>query len=286
MRTKLWLGVILSTSALAACGGGGGDADAPVAAIDAPGGTPDAPRQPDADPNQPDAAMGAFSCLGVPIPTTAPATLTVGGTMGAIGLAGTTPIEGATVSGYIVGNNTAVATATTGTGGAYSISITNPGSAPVNGYLSAPSAGNKTVYLFPPTPLYQDVPMAPLRTITNNVFGVFLAVSQASVAAGNGVVALVVTDCLGNPLQGATVSSPNSTVIRYNGADGLPKPYGTGMGQAAATAVDGVAYVIDVPAGNATVDALYQGMDLREHTVIVHPADGADNAITTTTVAP
>jgi hypothetical protein len=283
MRTNLWFGVIFSTSFLAACGGGGGDADGPVGTdapptADAPPGTPDS--RVDADPLAPDAAP-EFACLGQPIPTTAPASLTVSGDMQALGIGGSTPIVGATVTSYIVGNATPVGTDVTGAGGAYSITISNPGSGPVDGYLVAPSPNNKTVYLFPPTLIYEDLPTAPLRTIPNSLYAAFLGLAGGSVAVGHGVVALVVADCLNNPLAGATVSSPGNTQIRYNGANGLPSSTAT------ETAADGIAYILDVATGPVTVDAMYMGMDFREHAINAHAADEAgENAINTTVVHP
>src|SRR5437762_3265561 len=96
MRTKLWLGVILSTSALAACGGGSHNADAPPGTPDAPivptvDGSPDG--RPDADPLLPDADP-QFACLGQPIPTTAPTTLTISGDVAELAPGGSTPKSG------------------------------------------------------------------------------------------------------------------------------------------------------------------------------------------------
>src|SRR5436853_474029 len=107
MRTTVWLGVIFSTSALAACGGGGGDTvDSPIVdQPDSPPGTPDA--RPDADPLAPDAAP-EFACLGQPIPGAAATTLTVAGDMQVLSIGGSNPVSGATVTAYVVGNPTAI----------------------------------------------------------------------------------------------------------------------------------------------------------------------------------
>jgi hypothetical protein len=287
MRTPLRLTLALS---LAACGGGGSDdtaddgddavIDAPVPTIDSPS-TPDGPPVvPDADPLAPDAAP-EFACLGQPIPTTAPNSLTVSGDMQAVGLGGSAPVNNGSVEAFLVGGATAVGTDTTNMQGLYSITITNNGGAPVDAYLRATSTGNKTVYLFPPTLVYEDLANAPIRTVGTGVFGFLVTLAGATQGAGNGVVALVVTDCLGNPLQGATASSPQTDqAVRYNGASGMPDS------QATSTAADGIAYIFNVPPGPVTVDAMYMGMDLREHTFQARAADGADNALNTTTVRP
>lgn len=280
MHTTRWLGVIFSTFALAACGGGGNDADAPIGnQPDSPPGTPDA--RVDADPLAPDAAP-EFACLGQPIPTTAATSLTVAGDMQVLSIAGSNPVAGATVTAYVVGNPTPVGTDDTDAAGAYTITLSNPGASPVDGYLLAPSSGNKTVYLFPPTLIYEDLPMAPIRTVSDGLFPTFLALSGGSVAAGHGVVALRISDCLGNPLAGATASSPQTDQdVRYNGTNGLPDSGAT------STAADGIAYIFNVPAGSVTVDAMYMGMNFREHSFVARNADsGGDNAINTTVVQP
>src|SRR5687768_324450 len=73
-------------ASLAACGGGGDDDNA---------GDDDQPA-PDADPGAPDAgpdAMpGAYDCIGDPYPTTAPATITVGGNTNEINTQGQVPL--------------------------------------------------------------------------------------------------------------------------------------------------------------------------------------------------
>jgi hypothetical protein len=278
MRTTLWLGVLLSSSALVACGGGDSDPDAPPT-VDSPPGAPDA--RVDADPNAPDASP-EFACNGVPIPTTGAATLTITGDMAALSASGSTPVEGADIEGYINGNNTPVATTTSMTAGAYTITINNPGTAPVDGYLKAASAGNLTVFLHPPTPIYTDIPMAPLRTLPTSLVDVFYALAQVTPMAGRGVIAVVVTDCLGNPLTGATVTSDPAGDVRYNGANGLP----TGPGGASSTAADGVAFIANLPVGTVSVDADYNGVDMRAHSFLIRAIDGADDAINTTTIIP
>lgn len=290
MRTTPWLAAVLSSTALVACGGGGDKADAPPS-IDSPPGTPDAFHEIDADPNAPDAPP-EFACHGVPIPTSGAATVTVSGDAAALSVSGSTPIAGATVEGFIVGNNTPVATATTAADGAYSIAINNPGSTPIDGYLRMATTGNKTVYLFPPTLIYTDIPTAPLRTLPNSLYPAFLALAGGlTVGTGNGVIAVVVTDCLGNPLTGATVTSNPAPIesaepaegsggVRYNGDNGLPSATATSTG------ADGIAYVVNVPGGTVSVDAVYNGIDFREHAFLVRAVEGTDNAINTTTIIP
>jgi hypothetical protein len=286
MRTTLWLGVLLSSSSLlAACGDNKDPTEADARIVsDAPPGSIDAPDDdPDAGPPA-DAAPG-FECNGVPIPTTAPDEITVNGAVVAVGVSGNTPVVGATVDAFVTGVTDPVATTTTGAGGAYTLDLANPPEVPADGYLRATAAGHKTVFLYPPTLLYQDI-TAPILTIPNALFGTFIGLAQANVQAGNGVIALSVRNCANEPIEGAVVTTPAAGAqIRYNdGATGFPS------GTATETAADGIAYIIDVDTGAVEVDATFNGIDFREHSVIVHSAgsvkSGEENAMTLTTIIP
>jgi hypothetical protein len=282
MRTTIWLGVLLSSSILAACGDNAdptGSADARPT-FDSPPGSPDAPGDPDAGPPA-DAAPG-FECNGVPIPTTAPDEITINGAVVAVGVSGNTPVVGATVDAFVTGVTDPVATTTTGAGGAYTLDLANPPEVPADGYLRATAAGHKTVYLYPPTLLYADI-TAPILTIPNALFATFIGLAGGTVDAGNGVIALSVRNCANEPIEGAVVTTPAAGAqIRYNDpSSGLPSSTAT------TTADDGIAYIINVDAGAVEVDATINGIDFREHSVIVHDADNAtENAMTLTTIIP
>ena len=302
MRTSLCLALV-SVLVLPACGGGDSDddgddtptIDAPVGpTADSPPGTPDAPPVvPDADPLAPD-AMPGFACLGNPIPTTAPATVNISGDVAEVTTGGEVLKSGVTVEAFRTGNPTPVdSDVSAATTGAYTLAIaTQPPMTPADGYLRADPGMNcqtitggadecKTVFLFPPTLIFEDIQVAPVRTVGNQAFGFLHTLAGATApVAGTSAIAIVVTDCDGNPLAGATVTSNPAGEVRYNAASGLPNSGAT------ATAADGVAYVLNVATGNVTVDAMYMGMDLREHTIPTRAHDGADNAINTTTIQP
>jgi hypothetical protein len=93
-------------------------------------------------------------------------------------------------------------------------------------------------------------------------------------AAGNGFMGVVVSDCSGMPVAGATVTTTPSGTVRYNQA-GIPS------NTAMVTDADGVAYVFNVPAGTVTVGASAQGTTFRAHDVLVRA-----DVLTTTVVAP
>jgi hypothetical protein len=283
MRTTLWLGVLLSSSSLlAACGDNKDPTEADARIVsDAPPGSIDAPDDdPDAGPPA-DAAPG-FECNGVPIPTVAETELTISGNVGALSTSGTVLLEDVPVEAYVTGVTDPVAETMSGTNGVYSMTIPNPGATPADGYIRANAGGSyKITYVYPPTLLYTDLPTAAIRTLDEPTFVALNALLGSPQEVDNGLVAVVVTNCAGEPVEGATVSSPQSTIVRYNGAGGLPS------GSATATAADGIAYVFNIPPGNATIDAEYEGVDFREHTVVVYSIGmSEDNSLTTTTIIP
>ncbi len=98
---------------------------------------------------------------------------------------------------------------------------------------------------------------------------------QADNDKAKGFVGLLVIDCLGNPVPGATVTVTGATAIHYSGANGLPSAAAT------VTATDGQAYAFGVTPGTVTVDATVGGMSLREHVITVRTA-----VVTTTVIAP
>jgi hypothetical protein len=288
MRTKLWLGVILSTSALAACGGGGDDPDAPVNPnIDSPTGTADASPdgRPDADPLAPDAAP-AWACNGQPNPTTAAATINVGGTTVEIATSGSTPVPNTTVDLFLAGGSTPVASTTSAGGTAdWVINDLPTGGVALDGYVRGtfPGTGRKFVYVYPPQPLFQSVDNVVVTTASDTTLELInLVFLDPDHDPNNGAVGVLVTDCLGNPLEGATVSAAGATgPVLYRNAAGNPDATATSTGP------DGIGIVFNVPPGNAVlVDATYQGYDMRQHTITVRRTGAPDNAISTTIVIP
>ena len=217
---------------LAACGGGGGG-----------GGGPDGSVGPDSPPP--------------------PATLTISGTASSIGLSGTTPQAGVAITVYKASDDSVIGTATSDAAGAYSITATTSGSA-IDGYLKATKTGFKDTYLYPPAPLSADFAGAPVLLLDsstwNNVNSLLLGETQA---AGNGWVALIVVDNITaqTPIMGATVTTTPAGKIHYNGSQGLPQA------QATSTAADGIAYSVNVAAGDVTVNAAKSGLTFKSHTI-------------------
>jgi hypothetical protein len=191
------------------------------------------------------APVAGFQCLGAALPTTAPAVINVTGQIKANALSPTV-LGGVEVLATHAGADT-LAADTSDTPGFYSLSITTGGT-PVSGYLQMTKSG----YLF---------------------LGSAVGVTQT---AGNGFIGVIVKDCDGNTLSGATVSvSPvGSAAVRYNSGSAP-------SASATSTSADGVAYVFNVTPGNVTVQANSHGHALREHVV-----NARADAVTLTEIQP
>ena len=226
-RTTRILPFALTAAALAACGG---DSSGPTA---------------------------GFECLGQALPTTAPPLVNVTGQVKKSPLA-QTPLAGAYVFAFRTGDTTTLAADTTNTPGFYSLSITSGGT-PVNGYVRVTDSAHITTYAYPAVPLAGDAPENVLM-ITSQEFSFLAAAAGVTPAAGNGFIGMIVKNCAGTPIAGATVTSSPAGTVRYN-AGGAPSSTAT------STASDGVAYIANVTAGNVTVQATASGHTLRQHIV-------------------
>ncbi len=198
-----------------------------------------------------------FECLGAPLPTTAPATVLVAGQIRANAL-NPSPLVGAIITAFRTGNATPLAADTSDTPGFYSLSIST-GSAPVDGYLRVTHSGQVDTYAYPSRPLFMDLATNVLMPTSNELtfLGMAVGVTQT---AGNGFIGVIVKNCDGTSLAGATVSTNPPGTVRYNSGS-------TPSSTATSTSSDGVAYVFNVPAGNVTVMANASGNVLRQHVV-------------------
>jgi hypothetical protein len=213
-----------------------------------------------------------FECLGRALPTTAPAVVNVTGMVTANVLS-PAPVPHAFVYGFRTGDTTHLAGDTTNTPGQYSLAISTGGT-PVNGYLAISDSGHHIdTYAYPAVPLAADVTENVLM-VSSSEFSFLAAAAGITPVAGDGFIGVVVRNCQGTTIAGATVTSMPAGTVRYN-AGGGPSSSAT------ATAADGVAYIANVAPGNVTVQATASGQTLRQHTV-----NARANAITLTEIQP
>ena len=212
-----------------------------------------------------------FECLGDTLPSAAPTLIAVNGQIRANALA-PNALSGAIVTAFRVGDTTTIAADTSDTPGFYSLNITTGGT-PVNGYLRVTHSGQVDTYAYPSRPLAANLTTNVLMPTSNELtfLGSAVGVTQA---AGNGFIGVIVKDCNGATLAGATVTTSPAGTVRYN-AGSSPS------GSATSTSTDGVAYVFNVTAGNVTVMANAGGHALRQHVV-----NARANVVTLTEIQP
>src|SRR6267378_2365913 len=203
-----------------------------------------------------------FECIGQALPTTAPALINVTGMVSANVLS-PGPVHGAYVYAFRSGDTTRLTGDTTDTPGHYSVNITTGGT-PVDGYLAVSDSGHHIdTYAYPAVPLASNQTENVLM-ISSSEFGFLAAAAGVTPVTGDGFIGVVVKNCAGTPIAGATVTSSPMGTVRYN-AGGAPSS------SAVSTSADGVAYIANVRAGNVTVQASAGGNTLRQHVVNARP---------------
>lgn len=254
------LASVLVLAAAACSDGKGNTPDAPVIVI------PDA--APDAAPDAyvPDAPNYDFSCYQNAAPTMADAMITISGTAQEAYLQGTSPgvraAQGVTIQacrGDCTGNDDLGTTGPTPANGNYTLPAVTTGGAPVDGYVIATKTGNRTTYVYPASPLTASSGGVPIFMLSEQLIPL-LSLVGIDQDPGNSMMALLVTDCAIPPLGigGATVT------VTQNGASvGDPPVDGSMLSPQGA----GTWFVTNVPPGDTTVTATYNGMTFRAHVV-------------------
>ncbi len=292
MRYAAWLAFAVSSSMLAssACGGDSagvandedaGGSNTPDAASDAGSTSQDSGTVTDSgttpkDSGAPTTDSGTvnFPCQATPLPTTAPATLTVAGGVVDQGASGQKPISGATVDGYATQTSTtSIASTTSGPTGAFSLDLTT-GGIPLDGYLKLSKAGELDTYLYPNQPLVADQAKLAGVMVTSGTFSGLALLAGVTQEPAKGFTAVAVLDCSGASVAGAIVTTSAGGTTKYNGTAG---PSST----AAATGVDGLAYVFNMTPGDATVMVTVGGKAYRTHHIFTRTG-----AFTTTLATP
>lgn len=241
---------LLAVATLGACGS---DAKSTVdasktidAAVDAPPITIDSPP--------------AVAC---PVPPTVPPMITISGTGRQVVNFSIGTSAGVLVEAFRGTSTTPEATTTTAADGKYSITFTTNGVG-VNGTIRGKKATFLDSYLYPGNLIYADVASAPVLMLKQSDIDLIASLAGASpLAKGTNFVGVAVTDCAGDSLAGATITTTPSVKIRYNGSNSLPSSSAT------ATAADGVAFLFEVPTGNIAITATVNGLAYPARTVKV-----------------
>jgi hypothetical protein len=203
-------------------------------------------------------AGGPFACLGQPLPSTAPPSITISGIVTtAIGNA---PVSGATLQGYVVGTTSPVITLTTDGNGMASASAPTGGK-PIDGYFRASISGKEDTWFYPAVPFAGDQTIGVVMLTSSDVATV-AQIANTSQDPTQAMMFIKVVDCNGAPLAGATISTQPAGTIRYFSG-------GTPNSGATATDSSGAAAVFDVPSGTVTLGAVEGAMTLRSHSMNV-----------------
>lgn len=266
MRTlPLFIGI--SSLLLAACGddGGGKAQDAgPQDGITIHDTTPTPDSPPvDADPNL------SFSCYQNTAPTTAPANISISGTVSTFSTGSGSAIVGAPVKackGDCTGNNV-LAMTESGADGAFDTGAIATNDAPVPGYLIATKPPGSDVayfktFVYPAAPLAASLANIPVPLITqDNLDQIAIAVGTQD--ADKGVLALLVEDC-SSPYKGVIGAQVS---VKEGGADVGGNAFDVGglLGDQAA----GTYLITNVPPGTATITVSYAGMTFLTNTVTI-----------------
>jgi hypothetical protein len=201
--------------------------------------------------------------------------ITVSGTAVKRSISTITPAVGATVDAFRADDTVPLVSTTTDAQGKYSLAVATDGA--FDGYVKSALSSYLDTYLYPPAPLTASFSALSINHIDSSTLNYLSNTSCGSAQlTTNGIVAVVVVDANNMPVAGVAVSSaPAATKYCYNGTSGLPDMAAT------MTATDGVAYMINVPAGKVTVSAQKVGIVFRPHDVTARA-----NVLTGTLIQP
>lgn len=239
MRNSRFVGVVALASLLVGC------------SFDAKLYAPDAPVQAD--------APGPFDCYNQPLPAVAADPVVISGRVrdpfdG-------TKIAGAPVQGFQVDLASPIFTVNTDLDGAFSRNQ-GTGGAPRSLYLHVSSNNYVDTYFYPAVPIVKDI---------QTELQLFKATDLATIGTAIGVnpdptkalLAVTVTDCFGNPLGGAVVSTlPAGREVVYFNSMLTPQ-----KGLSFTDSTTGTALIVDAAPANVMIMATFNNMTLRAHSI-------------------
>jgi hypothetical protein len=262
---------VVATLALAACGSDHAAPDAAIVLID----SPPVDMAPPVD-SPPDAPSHDFSCLGEPLPTMGNATDTITVNAQEVSLNGVTPnigpLDGGTVDldmcrvgTNCTGQDHLTDTATTDATGTATFADVNANSIAINGFVKVTKDGDRDNYTYLPVPIGKDQAI-PVLTFTTDAFAGANTFLQGGQQAGNGNLALIVTDCANAPIS----DTQNVTLTVKQGGQDVTGTKTVDLGSLPmAQQAAGTFIVFNVPPGSTELGATYMGMQLVAVTVNV-----------------
>jgi hypothetical protein len=191
-------------------------------------------------------------------PPNVPAMITIGGTAKANGQSSSSPLAGVAIKLLNRADDSMLASATSDAQGKYSMKVTTGGHV-VDAYILATMSGYTDAASFPAAPFAADNAMADSNLVTTDNFNLLgLYTGQQS---GNGIIVAEILDATSMPVAGATVaSSPASGGYRYSDSSGTPS-------STTSTNTDGTGFLINVPVGSVSINAMKSGSTFKPHSV-------------------
>jgi hypothetical protein len=206
-----------------------------------------------ADAATPDASADPLGCAGKPLPTTAPAQITLSGLVRAFSSG--SGMSGATVQTFVPGQTLAT---TTDGAGFFSQTISTNG-VPVDFHVRVNSGTYFPTYSYLPHPAVSNVMGGVPLLLASDL----ASLAGVSVPAGARFL-IVVADCNGQPLADAVVTlMPAPFVLGY-----LDNATGT-LQAATMTDASGMAGAFSSSLGTYTISAAVHGIQLRPRTIAV-----------------
>jgi len=191
-------------------------------------------------------------------PPNVPAMITIGGTALDNGASTSTPLAGVAISLLNRADDSKLGSATSDATCKYSMTVSTGGHV-VDAYILATKSGYTDAAAFPAAPFAADNPKVDSNLITTDNFNLLgLYTGQQST---NGIIVAEILDSSSMPVMGATIaSSPASGAERYSDSNGTPS-------STTSTNTDGAAFLVNVPVGPVSINAMKAGSSFKSHTV-------------------
>jgi hypothetical protein len=197
-----------------------------------------------------------FGCLGQPLPTTAPARVTIAGDVQDPyqGI----PIANASLQGFLSGSTVPLFTTSTDANGNFSQGQ-GTGGVPTDAYLHITANGLLDDLVYPPVPVASSIHVD-TQVFTATELGTLAMLGGVTPDPAKAQMLVVVVDCNDVPLAGATVTTVPAGTTRYLVNK---QPSAT----AVMTDASGAAFVYNIPPSTTQINATVSGMTLRSHSV-------------------
>ncbi|MEO8276345.1 MAG: hypothetical protein ABI639_09000 [Thermoanaerobaculia bacterium] len=198
-----------------------------------------------------------FSCTSATAPTSAADPISLAGAL--TDFTSAAPISGATLEARRLSNDTLLDSETTLPDGSFSLTAST-GSTPLGAYLTVTASTYANTRFYPADPMVDSETNIAVQAVKSSTLsGLYFLALGGPQTPGTGTTVVLVADCAGTPVAGATVAfTPPAGTLRYL-AGGLPSSTAT------ATDASGAALGLNAGAAGTSVAASYSGVAFKSH---------------------